>query len=178
MTFISSWQFSHKLRPNLNSRPLVTPSNDANVALALTPGHFLIERPLTAMPSSTRHNKTSLSRQIKTIDNTVRQFWKRWKEEYLISLQQKTKWTTSQSRQFAIGDIVIVKEDNIPPLRWPMGRITKVFDGNDNIIRVAQIKTRTGFYNRPVNRFVLLHSDRNWPTAELSSFRTLLKDFL
>ena len=113
------------------------------------------------MPSSTRDKKTSLSRQIKTIDNIVRQFCKRWKEEYLTSLQQKAKWTTSPSRQFAIGDIDIVEEDNIPPLMWPMGRITKVFEGNDNIIRVAQIKTRTGLYNRPVNRFVLLHSDRN-----------------
>ena len=121
----------------LNSRPLVTPSNDANDALALTPGHFIIGRPLTAKPSSTPDKKTSLS--LKTID-IVRQFWKRWKEEYLTSLQQKAKRTTSPSGHFAIGDIVIVIEDNIQPLMWPMDRITKVFDGNDNIIRVAQIK--------------------------------------
>ena len=113
------------------------------------------------MPSSTRDKKTSLSRQIKAIDNIVRQFWKGWKEEYLTSLQQKAKWTTSSTRQFAIGDIFIVKVDNIPPLMWPMSRITKVFDGNDNIIRVAQIKTPTGLYNRRDITFLLLHSDRS-----------------
>ena len=113
------------------------------------------------MPSSTRDKRTSLSLQIKAIGNIVRQFRKRWKEEYLTSLQQKAKWKTSPSRRFPIGDIVFVKEDNIPPLMWPMGRITEVFAGNHHIIRVAQIKTQTGLYNRPVNRFALLHSDRN-----------------
>ena len=112
------------------------------------------------MPSSTHDKKTSLSRQIKAIENIVRKVWKVWKEEYLTSLQQKAKWTTSSSQQFAIGDIVIVKVDNIPPLMWLMGRITKVFDGYDNIIRVAQIKTRTGIYNRRDITFLLLHSDR------------------
>ena len=102
----------------LNSRPSDTPSNDVNDPLALTPGFFLIGRPLAVIPSSTSDKKTSISRQIKAIDNIVRQFWKSWKKEYLTSLQQKAKWTISPTRQFAIGDIVFVEEENIPPLMW------------------------------------------------------------
>ena len=74
-------------------------------------------------------------------------------------------------------DIFIVKVDNIPPLMWPMSRITKVFDGNDNIIRVAQIKTPTGLYNRRDITFLLLHSDRSWSTTEFLIIQDVTQGF-
>ena len=40
----------------LDSRPFDTSSNGVKDALALTPGHFFIGRPLTAMPSSTHRS--------------------------------------------------------------------------------------------------------------------------
>ena len=37
-----------------------------------------------------------------------------------------------------------------------MGRITKVFDGNDKMVRVVELKTSSGLFIRPVNKLVLL----------------------
>ena len=37
-----------------------------------------------------------------------------------------------------------------------MGRITKVFDGNDKIVQVVELKTSSGLFIRPVNKLVLL----------------------
>ena len=40
--------------------------------------------------------------------------------------------------------MVFVKEDNLPPLHWQLGRITATRPGPDGIIRVATVKTDTG----------------------------------
>ena len=54
---------------------------------------------------------------------------------------------------------MIIKEDNTPPMCWPLARIVQTFDGNDNIVRVVQVKTQTGVYIRPVSRLIPLHRE-------------------
>ena len=129
----------------LNSRPLIAPSSDANDPSALTPAHFLIGRPLTALPEPSQEDNRTLSRRFKSINNIVRQFWKKWSVDYLTTLQHRPKWHDNK-QQHAVNDIVIIKEDNTPAMLWPLARITKIFDGNDKIVRVVQVKTQTGLY--------------------------------
>ena len=38
--------------------------------------------------------------------------------------------------------MVSVADENTVPLQWPLGRVTEVFTGNDNIARVAEIRTQ------------------------------------
>ena len=40
-------------------------------------------------------------------------------------------------------------------MMWPMAKVIKVFDGNDQITRVVEIHTRRGSYVRPVHRLTL-----------------------
>ena len=72
----------------LNSRPL-TPLPCEEDIQVLTPGHFLIGRPLQALPdpSSSHHSSTTL-RRWELCQNLVRHFWKRWSMEYLTTLQK------------------------------------------------------------------------------------------
>ncbi|XP_025996386.2 uncharacterized protein LOC113005268 [Solenopsis invicta] len=72
----------------LNSRPITTISSDPNDMLVLSPAHYLIGRPITALPegdlSSTPANRLSTWQHI----TKVRQdFWARWYLEYLNELQ-------------------------------------------------------------------------------------------
>ena len=127
----------------LNSRPLIAPSSDANDPSALTPADFLIgrPRPLTALPEPSQEDNRTLSRRFKRINNIVRQFWKKWSVDYLTTLQHRPKWHNNK-QQHLVNDIVIIKEDNTPPTLRPLARITKIFDGNDKIVRVVQLKLK------------------------------------
>ena len=99
-----------------------------------------------------------MSRHWRNIDKTIRQFWKRWSVEYLSSMHKRNKWRT-ENVQPAVDDIVIIKEDNTRPMCWPLARIIQKFDGNDNIVRVVQVKTQTGVYIRPISRLIPLHRE-------------------
>lgn len=77
----------------LNSRPLTPLSNDPGDLEALTPGHFLIQRPLTAVPEPSLHNlpENRLSRW-QRVQNYSQIIWKRWSTDYLSNLQSRNKW--------------------------------------------------------------------------------------
>ncbi|XP_043478184.1 uncharacterized protein LOC122508729 [Leptopilina heterotoma] len=127
----------------LNSRPLTPMSTDPNDLIALTPGHFLISDSLTSFPdvnfSEVPTNRLS-----------------RWHKEYLNELNTRKKWNKKGSEEFTVGAMVLVKEDNLPPLQWSIGRIVEVHPGNDDIVRVVSIKTITGIYKRSIKKIVLL----------------------
>ena len=139
----------------LNSRPIASTSNDANDALAVTPGHFLIGRPVTALPEpkTTRKETTSLTQQKKSMDIFFRHFSEMWSTEYLSNLQQRKKWKTGQTNN-EINVVAIFKKKKTQPTLWPIRLITKFFDENEKTVRVVELKISSGLIIRPVNKLV------------------------
>ncbi|XP_045474991.1 uncharacterized protein LOC123680913 [Harmonia axyridis] len=125
----------------LNSRPLYLPSSDPSDFEALTPGHFLVFRSLTAPPdndvSSVSVNRLS---RWQLVQRFQQDFWKRWRQEYLHTLQQRHKWL-QPSTPILPGTVVVIRDDNLPPLKWSIGRISSVFPGTDSTTRVADVTT-------------------------------------
>ena len=77
----------------MNSRPLTPMSTNSDQIEALTPGHFLIGRPLESLPdTSLSYRSISLLRRWQLCQSIVRQFWKRWSTDYVTSLSKVTKW--------------------------------------------------------------------------------------
>ncbi|XP_050549202.1 uncharacterized protein LOC126910575 [Daktulosphaira vitifoliae] len=118
----------------LNSRPLTPLSSDPCDFNVLTPSHFLIGGPAQVIPEpdlldipANRVRKWSL------MQKTMQDFWRRWRMEYLSSLQVKNKWLKDE-KPIPIGSLAILKEDNAPPLKWPMVRIEAVHPGKDKIV--------------------------------------------
>lgn len=140
----------------LNSRPLTPLSAEIDDLEVLTPAHFLIGRPLTAIPEppllDIKSNRLSLWQKTNKVVDTV---WKKWSNSYLNNQQQRSKWMFKKSN-IKIGDMVIVKEDNVPVCKWPLGRIIKIYPGKDKIIRVVDVKTQTGIFKRTISRLCLL----------------------
>ncbi|GFX04548.1 integrase catalytic domain-containing protein [Trichonephila clavipes] len=140
----------------LNSRPLTPISNDPNNLSALTPGHFIIRRPLTSIPEPnyTDSNNSFVTRW-QQIQKLVEQFWKRWHKEYLTRLQQRPKRLLT-TKNFQVNDLCLIKDDNLPPPRWKMGRIVQLYPGLDNKVRVVNVKTSDGIFKRNITKLSLL----------------------
>lgn len=144
----------------LNSRPLCPLSSSPNDLLSLSPGHFIIGRPLTALPLPALAEKDGNQyNRYKRLETIRQHFWQRWQKEYLSELQQRTKWRKGNA-QLNVGDMVLLAEDNTPPLSWRLGRVLRLFPGPDGVARVAEIKTPRGCVRRPFTRLCPL------PTAE------------
>ena len=134
----------------LNSRPLCRLSADSSAPEALTPAHFLTLMPLKGLPmEDLTHLKINRLDRFQLIDRMVQDFWKRWRSEYLTSLQIREKWFKTTDNVKA-GTVVIVKYDNSPPLCWPLGVIVDVLPGKDGIVRNVRVKTNKGVFSRPV----------------------------
>jgi len=135
----------------LNSRPLTPISNDPSDLRALTPGHFLIGAPLASVPepdlSAVPDNRLKHWHQVQAFHQRI---WKRWHQEYLNTLQQRTKWT-QKSKNLQVGDLVLVQL-NTPPLTWPLARVTAVNPGSDGVVRVVNLKTSNGNLTRPSHK--------------------------
>ncbi|XP_051169750.1 uncharacterized protein LOC127287070 [Leptopilina boulardi] len=150
-TYEELYTYMCEVESILNSRPLTPMSNDPNDMRVLTPGHFLVGSSLMTIPSldfsQTPSNRLSNWQHIQKLKNDL---WKRWTREYLNEINVRSKWHTGSPNIIKEGTIVILRDDNLPPLRWSLGRIIQVCPGDDGVIRVVKIKTQNGIYTRGV----------------------------
>lgn len=133
----------------LNSRPLCPLTADPSELDVLTPGHFIIGRPMTSLPEA--DNKEVPMNRLKrwqTVQAMSQRLWDRWQREYLHTLQQRSKWT-KHTPNIKIDDIVLIHE-NSPPQTWPRGRVIATHPGSDGVTRVATLRTANGEVKRPV----------------------------
>lgn len=138
----------------LNSRPLSLLSSDPNDPLPLTPGHFLVGEPLINIADEDHSDVVGIDRW-RLIQKMVSYFWKRWNQEYISNLNQRYKWYT-KNKEPEINEIVLIKDDHVPPAKWVLGTIVKKYPGKDNITRVVLVKTINGLIKRPISRVCVL----------------------
>ena len=152
LTFEEFYTVLCKIEACLNSRPLLAISADPTDLDVLTPGHFLIGQPLTAIPHPdlTEIKMGRLSRW-QLIHQLQQHFWKQWQKEYLSTLQQRWKWQT-KGRNLAVGDLCVLTDENLPPTKWKLARVVETHAGQDNLIRTVSIMTTNGILKRPITK--------------------------
>ena len=126
----------------LNSRPITSIPENANDPPALTPGHFIIGTALNSLPDPDLKSTSNINRlqRYQLLQWYFQQF-------YLQSLQVRPKWTTHGS-PVQIGDVVILQDDNQPPLQWKLGRVINIHPGKDGVVRTVTLKTANGTLQR------------------------------
>nr|CAI5852148.1 unnamed protein product [Callosobruchus analis]CAI5857270.1 unnamed protein product [Callosobruchus analis]CAI5864086.1 unnamed protein product [Callosobruchus analis]CAI5867998.1 unnamed protein product [Callosobruchus analis] len=129
--------------------PLSPEPNDLS---PLTPAHFLLGRSMQDVPEA---NFTPLPANrlssYEFICKLKQQFWERWSKEYITETKMEEDKNTLQ-----VGQMVLVKEPNLPPLKWRLGRVLSLIPGPDDVPRVAVLKTSIGTIKRALNRLCVL----------------------
>lgn len=150
-----------QIEANMNSRPLTPLSDDPTELDVLTPGHFLTGAALVGLPDPDYSNiPTNRLAHYQRLQQLIQAHWQRWRKEYLTELNQLRKKSSSPV-DIRVGDMVLLQEDNRTSIAWPLGRITAVHPGADNVVRVVTVKTTSGSYKRPISRVFPLPSSKD-----------------
>lgn len=139
-----------KIEACLNSRPISALSDDPTDLSVLTPGHFLIGRPLISLPEESvlDLNTNRLSRW-QHVQAMHEQIWRSWSRDYLHSLQQRHKWSETLPN-VGNNELVLIKNKLLPPSKWELARIEEVHPGPDGRVRVITLRTASTKLKRPI----------------------------
>lgn len=134
LTFEELYTVLVRIEAALNSRPLTALSEDPTDMTALTPGHFIsggqIVRPLGPKVADVPINRLD---SWETMHKVEQQFWQRWSADYLNELQKRNKWA-QPTANVKVGDLVFLRNDNLPP----------------ELIRNVRVRTKIGENGKPV----------------------------
>lgn len=142
----------------LNTRLLCPISEDPDDVDFLTPAHFLTGGSKVTL----NETETDLRTRWQLTQKIVQDLWKRWRNEYLVQLTERSKWRQAR-RNLQENDIVMIHDDNLPPGKWLMGRVIDLHPGSDGHVRVVTVKTKNGTLKRPVTKLSLLPINNESP---------------
>lgn len=158
----------------VNSRPLSVDSlNDPDSLDPLTPNHLLTLKTKILLPPPGKFQAEDLysKKRWRRVQHLSNEFWSRWRKEYLLTLQQRNKWTR-QRTNLEVGDIVMIKDQDLPRNKWELGRVTKTKESQDGNVRSVQLRLAdsalsndgkrtksTRMLERPIQKLVLLLRD-------------------
>lgn len=139
----------------INSRPLVRLTGDNDAFAILTPSHFTIQRAITQLPpipSAIIDKRTALGRNWLRVDAAIQQLWRKYKSDYLKTLQFRYKWQTPK-RNIQVDDLVILHDckstflkskDYSHPTNWKIALVEKIYPDHYNAVRSCQLKILEG----------------------------------
>ena len=134
----------------INSRSLSYMSA-SDLEEPLTPSHLMVGRKLMDAPEGLdpdpddfNTSPDALTRRAKYLNFTIYKFWERWRREYLVELREAHKQCkrnrSSSGPRVAVGDVVIIHDDNLPRGMWNLCRVKELLVGNDGEVRGAVLR--------------------------------------
>ena len=147
----------------MNARPLVPVSSDPDMPTVLTPAMLLTQKMSTVSAPSGNFQMADLhGKQWKHVQCLANTFWKRWRRDYLSTLQGRRKWAEEKPNVKA-GDVVLLKDSQAHRNDWPVGVVVNTLPSGDNRIRKVEVKiAKDGTVKvllRPISEIVVLLSE-------------------
>ncbi|XP_003741304.2 uncharacterized protein LOC100905131 [Galendromus occidentalis] len=144
----------------VNSRPLTNCPTSVDGFPPLTPSHFLTPSMPISLPAGdvtgAGIRPDALVHAWKRGEALLDDFWKRWRMEYLLCLRSAHERRTNNTGETAVGDVVLIHEDNINRLHWRLGRVIGILKSRDGQIRTCKVKTAGGVIVRTVQHLFKL----------------------
>ena len=183
LTLIQIQTLIKEIEAVVNSRPLTYVGDDLNSTIALTPSHFLTLNPNIGIPEIVEDNdneylpyESTTERILKVWkkgQNMLNNFWQIWRNEYLLSLRERTQSRLKSNRIQSsvkpnVGDVVIVK-DNIHRGNWKLAKIEQLVPSRDGEIRSCKIKLPSGtILNRPMNLLYPIETSHEFDKPQIN----------
>ena len=139
----------------LNSRPL-TYMNDENLIESLTLDHLIYGRNIATNKVSLLKMATdgeSLHSNCKKINIILKHFAKRFTNEYISLLCERYTYGTRKADEdcrLYVRDIVLLREEFVPRMKWRKEKVLKLICGMDNKVRGAELLV----YNKTVKKLL------------------------
>ena len=141
----------------INGRPLTKLSDDPLDVNPLTPNHLILLKGGPVLPPGKFNDRDMYRRRWCHAQHIADRFWCRWKRLYLPELQKRVKWVDLE-RNLAVGDLVLIADENTPRNLWPLAVVKDISPGHDGLVRSARLRTKTTELVRPVTKIILLEA--------------------
>lgn len=136
----------------------------------MTPNHLLTMKTSVPLPPPGKFVREDLyaRKRWRRVQYLSEQFWGRWRKEYLANLSLRQQWHRPR-RNVHVGDVVILKEDNVPRNEWRLARVVETSADDDGLVRKVKLQmgqrklgkkgerlTQISLLERPIQKLVVI----------------------
>ena len=155
-----------QIEAKLNDRPLTYLSSNVEDFQPLTPPQLILGFKLREFPNEINYEEISdpsfackpdLSKIFIHRTRVLNKIWKRWKQEYLLSLRERCS-TIDKSPSIKEGQVLLIAE-NCRRNLWKMGIIVELLQSLDEKVRSVKLRTSSGILVRPIAKLYPLELD-------------------
>ena len=126
----------------VNCRPLtVNDVSSPECLVPLTPNQLLTMKSSVVLPPPGSFQQEDLysKKRWRRVQYLANEFWLKWKADFLQSLQARQKWVRT-SRNMKVGDVLIIKDENLHRNQWPLARVVQTYPSDDGLVRKVKVK--------------------------------------
>jgi hypothetical protein len=137
----------------INSRPLAYERNDIEDLIALTPADFYngtSTNSLVPLPDM----DVTYQKKWKYVQQNLCQFWERFIEEYITSLNKAYK-VRRDNENLQVGDVVAIIDQKIHG-QWPLARVEDIKLDQDGKVRKVKLKVNGKMFERNISKLMIL----------------------
>ena len=141
---------------------------------AITPSHILYGRNISKRNimhiDYREHTAENTQQQYKRVKFIINHFNNRFYEEYILALRERHQYEIrkfNNESKLCVNDVVLIQEENRPRVKWRKGKISKLINSKDGLVRGVELVVNKGMSNktitirRPVQHVIPLQMSRD-----------------
>ena len=166
----------------VNDRPLCATNPTNRDRIPITPNSLVFGRTLSPLPYGEGNledlddplyceNEDIIDKTWKRMASRITFFKQQFQEEYLLYLRTRHQQDHHDdpviTPKINVGDLVLIKHDDVKRCLWDFGEITEIYPSSDDRTRAVKLRTRNGEISRPIVKlFPMLSAEQLRPNTE------------
>ena len=135
----------------VNERPIGRRLTSPKDGTYLCP-NLLLGRSTPGVPSGPFRETRNPNHRFEFVQQIVDAFWRKWIRDFFPSLIVQQKWHTKK-RNVRVGDVVLIQDSNQVQGNWKLGKVSKVYPGDDTRVRIVDVKYKNPRQGEPVDKY-------------------------